>query len=582
MTLALIAFLAGAFSVLTPCILPVLPALLVVSDGQGRARILGVVVGVVVSFCVAILALTALVDALGIPADALRYLAATMLLLFGLVLLVPALDRRFQRAAQSVVRLAPHQRQGNGFLPGLLAGATLGIVWAPCAGPILAGITSSIATEGLGREAAVATGAYGLGMVLPLTAVVFGGRRLVGRLRRATGNGRRVNVAMGVVLLATSALFFSGLDTRLNRSIARALPFTSTPIAGIERGGFDPGATRADSCEEAERVVANPGLVDRDGYPETTELCDLGPRPALDALGPWINTLGSEPITEGELAGKVVLVDFWTYSCINCIRTLPYLRAWHEQYADDGLVILGVHTPEFAFERELGNVRDAVDDLDVTWPVALDNDYETWDRFSNRYWPAKYLIDRDGTLRYVHYGEGRYEETEELIRELLDVDAGEGRAEATGAVTDVRSATPELYLGHERAMNFVGRPEVGGAEAGALAPDRVATYRQAVDELQLNEWTFTGDWRVEGERAIAAGPDSRIRLRYASNEAYLVLAPGPGGPKQVQVTVDGKRRPPVTVDGNRLYTVADDDSFDQRLLELRLPEGVEAYAFTFG
>lgn len=582
MTLALVALLAGAFSVLTPCILPVLPALLVVSDGQGRGRVLGVVTGVVVSFCVAILALTALVDALGIPADALRYLAAAMLLLFGLVLLVPALDRRFQAAAQGVVRLAPHQHQGNGFLPGMLAGATLGIVWAPCAGPILAGITSSIATEGLGREAVVATLAYGVGMVIPLTAVVFGGRRLVGRLRRATANGRRVNVAMGVVLLATSALFLSGLDTTLNRSIAQALPFTSTPIAGIERAGFDSGATTADSCEEAEEVVADGRLVADEGYPETTELCYLGPRPALDALGPWTNTLGNEPITESDLAGKVVLVDFWTYSCINCIRTLPYLRGWHEQYADDGLVILGVHTPEFAFERKLANVRDAVDDLDVTWPVALDNDYRTWERFSNRYWPAKYLIDRDGTLRSVHYGEGRYEETEDMIRELLDVEPAERRADAEGAVTDIRSATPELYLGHGRAMNFAGQPDVPGATSGTLAADRLATYRQSVEELRLNEWTFTGDWRVEGERAIAAGADSRIRLRYAANEAYLVLAPGAGGPKQVQVAVDGERRPPVTVDGTRLHTVASDGSFGQRVLELRVPEGVEAYAFTFG
>lgn len=584
MTLLIIAFVAGMFSVLTPCILPVLPALLVVSDGQGKARVFGVVVGVVVSFCIAILALTAIVDALGIPADVLRYVSATLLLLFALVLLIPKLDERFQIAAQSVVRLAPAQHQGNGFVPGMLAGATLGLVWAPCAGPILAGITSSIATEGLSSKAVVATVGYGLGMAIPLTAVAFGGRALVGRLRKATGNGRRVNVAMGVVLLATSLLFFSGFDNTLNKTIADNLPLSSTPVASLERGGFDKSnASRtASSCREAEQIAADPAQVAANGYPEAGELCDLGPAPSIDDLGPWINTKDGKPVTADDLKGKVVLVDFWTYSCINCIRTLPYIRGWYDQYKDDGFVVIGAHTPEFAFERDFDNVKKATKDLEVNWPVGLDNDYDTWNAYSNRFWPAKYLIDRDGTLRYAHYGEGEYDRTEELIRTLLDVKPGEGMATSDGAVTDIRSATPETYAGYERAANFAGTADSASGVGSGFDSNRVATYRQAVDALDLNQWSLIGDWKVEGERGVAAGDDSRLRMHYAANEAYLVMSPPAGGKAVVKVTVDGKRRNAITVDGNRLYTIASEGEFGSHTVELTLPKGTAAYAFTFG
>lgn len=584
MTLLVIAFIAGVFSVLTPCILPVLPALMVVSDGQGRARVIGLVAGIVVSFGVAILALTALVDALGVPADVMRYVSATLLLVFALVLLVPALDARFQMAAQSVVRLAPAQHQGNGLVPGFLAGATLGLVWAPCAGPILGGITSQIARDGIGSQALIATLGYCLGMVIPLTAVTFGGRALVGRFRRVFDDGRRVNLVMGVILLATSLLFFTGYDTKLNRVIATNLPFTSTPVASLERGGFDEDSDvrTADTCAEAEAFAKDRDTVEANGYPETKQLCDLGPAPSLEDLGPWLNTPDGKALSPADLKGKVVLVDFWTYSCINCLRTLPYLRSWHEQYADDGLVIVGAHTPEFGFERSLGNVRTATKDLDVDWPVAQDNDYATWDRFANRFWPAKYLIDRDGTLRYVHYGEGQYDDTEDHIRDLLDVGSGAERATAEGAITKIRSATPETYLGYRRADRFVGRADGTPKVGSGFATDVVGTYRQTPDVLGLNEWSYVGPWRVEDERAVAAGPGAKLRLRYVAQDAYLVMSPPKSGTAKVGIDVDDAARPAVTIDANQLYTVADDDGLDERTIELAVPPGVAVYAFTFG
>lgn len=582
--LFLVAFIAGAFSVLTPCILPVLPALVVVSDGQGRARVAGIVSGIVVSFCGVILLLTAIVDALGISPDALRYVSAALLLAFGLVLVIPALEARFQQAAQVIVRRSPKQSRGNGFLPGFLAGTTLGFVWAPCAGPILGGITSTIAREGIGTDALIATAGYGLGMVLPLTAVSFGGRTLMGRIRRAADGGRRVNLAMGVILLLTSALFFSGLDTRVNRFIASTLPFTSTPVASLERAGFDDNAdvrtTR--SCGEAQRLAADRKTVESNGYPEVGKLCDLGPAPAFAKdLGPWLNTATGKPITPAELKGKVVLVDFWTYSCINCIRTLPYLRGWHDRYAREGLVIVGVHTPEFAFERSVDNVRKATRDLDVRWPVALDNSYDTWDNFANRFWPSKYLIDRDGRLRAVHYGEGAYDRTEDQIRQLLGVRAGAAKADARGAVTDIAARTPETYLGYQRAARFAGRATNAPKVGSGFVVNRPAIYRPKTGELGADMWSYAGQWTVSRERAVA-GNDARLLLRYRAREVYLVMSPPSGAAATVGVKVDGRSRKRVRVTANQLYTVASDERPGTRSLELSVPKGTAVYAFTFG
>lgn len=582
--LFVIAFVAGAFSVLTPCILPVLPALVVVSDGQGRSRVAGIVTGIVLSFCAVILLLTAIVDALGISADVLRYVSAALLLVFGLVLVVPAFEARFQQAAQVIVRRSPRQARGNGFVPGFLAGSTLGFVWAPCAGPILGGITSTVAREGLGADALIATAGYGLGMVLPLTAVALGGRSLMARIRRAAAGGRRVNLAMGVILLLTSALFFSGLDTRVNRFIAGTLPLTSTPVASLERAGFDESADarEARSCEQAERLASDRATVEGSGYPEVGKLCDLGPAPAFaEDLGPWLNTPTGQPLTPADLRGKVVLVDFWTYSCINCIRTLPYLRGWHDRYAREGLVIVGVHTPEFAFERSLDNVRKATGDLDVRWPVALDNTYDTWNSFANRFWPSKYLIDRDGRLRSVHYGEGAYDRTEQQIRELLGVDDGAARADARGAVTDVAARTPETYLGFQRAARFAGRatdaPEIGSG----FTVNRAATYRPDRGELGVDTWSYAGEWTVSRERAVA-GRNARLLLRYRAREVYLVMSPPGGGSARVDVTVDGRARKSVGVTANQLYTVASDERPGTHQLELSVPKGTSVYAFTFG
>jgi len=291
-------------------------------------------------------------------------------------------------------------------------------------------------------------------------------------------------------------------------------------------------------------------------------LPDYGPAPSLSGGGNWIN---STPLTMEKLRGKVVLIDFWTYSCINCLRTLPQLEAWDKQYRKDGLVIVGVHTPEFAFEHVTSNVEGAVKRLGVRYPVVQDNDYGIWNAYSNQYWPAEYLIDRKGHVRHAHFGEGEYDQTEKLIRNLLGVDRG--------SLTRVRDVTPdgiltpESYIGTERAQRFVGESVHQGVPW---------TYRFP-ESLPTDDLAFGGPWTVLDERAVS-GPNAGLRVHFHASKVYLVL----GGHGRVQVLVDGKKQRTVRVDGDRLYTLVDSERELDALLELRFTQGISAYAFTFG
>jgi thiol-disulfide isomerase/thioredoxin len=299
---------------------------------------------------------------------------------------------------------------------------------------------------------------------------------------------------------------------------------------------------------------------------DTTSLEDFGRAPELTGLTNWIN---SKPLTLRQLRGKVVLIDFWTYSCINCLRTLPHVKAWYHAYHDRGLVVIGVHTPEFAFEHVPSNVRGATRRLGVRYPVALDNDYSTWNAFQNQYWPAKYLIDRRGHLRYYHFGEGSYDTTEARIRTLLGENAG--MLPVANELTDPTPTgmmTPESYLGYERLARFSQK---------SITPDRFATYHFPASDLQENELSYAGRWKVQGQR-IVAGPGAQLRLRFLARSVHLVLA----GQGSVAVIVDGKPMNVVRVRGARLYTLARLPTDQSRLLELHFSPGVEAYAFTFG
>ena len=462
--LMIFALVAGAGTALSPCVLPVLPAVLSAGITGGRRRPLGVVTGIVASFTFATVALVYVIDALGLPDDLVRWIAIGTLGVFGVVLLVPSLADRVEALVSRLVP-GPRRGAGDGFGSGFLLGLSLGLVYAPCAGPILAGvITVSASQDFTAGKLAVAL-SYAVGSGLVLYGLILGGRRLVDRWRPWRG---QVQMAMGALLVATAVAMSADLDIRFQTAIADELPsFLVNPTGAIEESG-----TVADDLAA---VRGGHGTAEG-GVEEAAagaELPRLGAAPDFVATQEWFNTPDASPLSIQELTseGHVVLIDFWTYTCINCIRTLPYLRAWDEEYRNDGLTIVGVHSPEFAFEKDAGNVADAIADNGIRYPVVQDNELGTWSAFGNQYWPAKYLIGADGQVRFVHFGEGAYEETEQAIRSLLaeagDPDLG-GEARATTERIDPKLRTPETYLGFERAQGWVVPPRPGTSDYASV------------------------------------------------------------------------------------------------------------------
>jgi cytochrome c biogenesis protein CcdA/thiol-disulfide isomerase/thioredoxin len=527
----------------------------------------GIVVGLELSFFLIGIVLAGALGALGLPHRLLQWVGAGLLVAFALTMLLPSLHERFQAAvSKATAPLAEDVPRRAGFVGGFLAGAPLGLIWAPCAGPILAGITVAGATTSFSGRAVATMVAYGLGMLGPLLAIGFGGRRLSDFLRARLGGGRRVELGMAAVLLLTAAMVGFGWVNTVNRFLAERIGLSSTPTEALEQRALAAG--RAVDAGGGERVRLSEDELRFNGYPELEELADYGPAPEVAGISDWFN---SDPLTISELRGKVVLVDFWTYSCINCIRTFPYLRQWYADYADDGLVILGVHTPEFAFEKEPRNVAAAIEDFDIEYPVALDPDYATWESYYNHYWPAHYLIDRDGVLRSVHYGEGAYERTENEIRHLLSLPAS---GAAGDEVVNLSPRTPETYLGYARADRFAGA--VDGRFG--FVPDEPAEY-EAPAELPLDSWTYEGTWTVGEENAVA-GPAAELQLHYLGREVHIVAGPGSGDGGTLTVSEDGASET-IEIDGHRLYTLRSGEH-RQGVIRLRFSEGVEVYSFTFG
>ncbi|HEY3189689.1 MAG TPA: cytochrome c biogenesis protein DipZ, partial [Solirubrobacteraceae bacterium] len=406
--LVVVALLAGAGTALSPCVLPVLPALLSATGVGGRRRPFGVVLGLAITFTVSVALLARAVEGVGLGDGTLRAIAIVVVAGFGLALLLPSVAARLEAPLAGLSRLGPRGR-GDGFWSGVGVGAALGFVYTPCTGPILGAVVSIGATTGTTLRTLAVAVAYAAGAAAVLLALALGGRRLLDVARRAVG-GLTVQRALGAVLLVTAAAMAANLDVRVEQSLARHVPNANLTSALERSSGID-------------RRLA--GLRPRSRFARATQgsaqagLPRYGPAPDFAGTQRWFNTPGARPLTLARLRGRVVLVDFWTYTCINCLRTLPYLEAWDAAYRKAGLVILGVHSPEFAFEHVPGNVRNAVRELGVRYPVALDNHFDTWDAFSNQYWPAKYFIDRRGHIRFIHFGEGDYDKSEQVIRKLL-------------------------------------------------------------------------------------------------------------------------------------------------------------------
>ena len=537
-----IGFVAGVVTALSPCVLPVLP--IVLAGGATGRRPFAIIAGIVLSFTVFTLFAAWLLDSLGLPADLLRNLAIALLLLVAATLLWPRVGELLARPLQALTRRRPGDLGG-----GFLLGAGLGLVFVPCAGPVLAAVTVIAARREVGLDGVLLTLSYAAGAALPMLAIALLGQRASRSLRgHAVTVRRTAGVLVGIAALAIAY----GVDQDLQTQVPG---YTESLQERFERSG---PARRA--LEELT------GAADPEALAATGEsLPDYGLAPEFYGIVGWLN---SEPLTLERLRGRVVLIDFWTYSCVNCLRTLPYVTDWDARYRDSGLTVVGVHSPEFAFEREEANVRENADELGIEYPIALDNRFGTWSVWNNQYWPAKYLIDRKGHVRYYHFGEGDYAETEEAIRELL---ASRGTTLPTASTLEDESphglVTPESYLGYERLARYAGTPVVRDQEAAYELPA----------ELADNELAYGGRWTVEDERAIA-GRDARLRLAYRARDVFLVLT----GRGSVDVLLDGERPRRVRVAGDRLYTLVDRDELSDHELELRFSPGVAAYAFTFG
>jgi cytochrome c biogenesis protein CcdA/thiol-disulfide isomerase/thioredoxin len=601
MLLLPLAFAAGVLTIVSPCILPVLPFVFAAAGQSFARRALPMLAGMAATFAL-VATLAAVGGGWAAHANAVgRDVALAVMALFGLSLLWPGLAERLSAPAVVLGGRLSQKAEGEGGVgAAVLLGVATGLLWAPCAGPILGVILTGAALNGASVGTSLLLLAYGLGAATSLALALLVGGRVFAAMKGALGFGEWARRGFGVVVLAAVAAIAFGADTGF---LAR-LSLASTDEweqALLEKLGASP-AHAVDNQKSTLVMAADQGamMMKADGAGAARveparvwpSLPDEGPAPALKGAVEWLN---SPPLTPEALKGKVVLVDFWTYSCINCLRTLPYVRAWAEKYRDQGLVVIGVHAPEFAFERDVANVKRAVADLHIEYPVAIDNDYAIWRAFDNQYWPAEYLIDARGHIRHHHFGEGGYDETEKVIQQLLAkagalvpptkaVENGATGAEAAPDFADVQS--PETYIGHARAENF--------ASPGGVVADRSHVYENA--ELGLNQWSLAGDWTVGEERAELDQPGGAIAFRFHARDLHLVRGPGASGkPVRFRVTIDGvapgdahgadaDAQGQGTVTEERLYQlVRQNGAIRDRLFRIEfLDPGVRAYAFTFG
>ncbi|HXB64427.1 MAG TPA: redoxin domain-containing protein [Solirubrobacteraceae bacterium] len=591
------AVLAGAGTALSPCVLPVLPALLASGGAGGRRRPLGVVLGLSVTFAVTIIGIAKVAGGVGLGTDPLRAVAVVVLLGAGVILLVPGLGDRIEArmsrlAAFGAGRMrsaggtgATPSTGGDGFRSGLLVGAALGFVYTPCAGPILAAVISVGAATG--RSVAVGI-AYTLGSAAALLVLTLGGRALFERVR-AAGRGPTLQRTLGAIMVATALVIVTGEDVHFDQYIAQHIPNVNL-TATLEKSHAVESRLHEITGRKA-RFTASVGTpVAAHDASQGTLLADAGKLPVL-ASAPefketedWFNTPGNRPLSLSGLRGRVVLVDFWTYTCINCIRTLPYLKAWYAAYHNEGLTIVGVETPEFQFEHVASNVASAISTFGIQYPVAQDNEYGTWDAYSNEYWPADYLIDAHGHIRYVAFGEGDYDKTESAIRALL-AEAGHqvgGKGRPTGVIVPSAEASPETYLGTARAQGWVNGPVGGVHDYGAGSHPN----------LELSSFAYTGTWNISEQPAVAVA-NAGIEANVEGKHVYLVLSSAGKVPRHVEVLLDGRPIPAadagadvhhgiVTVQAERLYSLVSLPYDQHHLLTLRFQPGVTGYAFTFG
>lgn len=602
MLLIVLAYLGGALTILSPCILPVLPFVFARADQPFVKSGLPLLAGMGLTFA-AVATLAAVGGGWVTQANQYgRWAAIVLLAVFGLTLLLPRLaDRVMHPLVSAGNRLTAFAQRGDGqprIGGSFLLGIATGLLWAPCAGPILGLVLTGAALNGASAGTTLLLLAYAAGAATSLAVALLIGGRVFAAMKRSLGAGEWVRRGIGAAMLGGVVAIALGLDTGV---LARV---STVATSGIEQQLVDKlsnrnGAMMMSSVKSNEAPAMMRASTEAPRSANPAPLPVEGTLPPLDGAVQWLN---SPPLTKEALRGKVVLVDVWTYSCINCLRTLPYLKSWAQKYRDQGLVVIGVHAPEFAFERNVDNVKQAVHDLGIDYPVAIDNNYAIWRALNNQYWPAHYFIDAQGNIRYHHFGEGDYAHSEHVIQQLL-AEAGHGAAPAMtmtaksagerigeGAMMQADNAdmrSPETYIGYERAEQFMS--------PGGETRDRTHDYA-APKSLDVNDWGLAGAWRVGAEHATLEGATGRIVYRFHARDLHLVLGPSKDGkPVRFRVSIDGaapgaSHGSDVQADGSgtvteeRLYQLVRQTGpvADRTFTIEFLDPGVEAYAFTFG
>jgi len=598
-----VAYLAGVLTIVSPCILPVLPFVFSRAGQPFRRAGLPMLVGMALSFTLVATLAAVAGQWVTMANQTGRWLAMGLLAVFGLALLLPCFAARLTAPLSALGgRLAQHA-QGGGTAGSVLLGIATGLLWAPCAGPVLGLILTGAALSGPNVYTSVLLLMYAAGAATALALALRVGGKVFAVMKQSLGIGTWARRGMGALVLAAVGTIALGLDTGLLTQLSltstnaveeRLLDGFKPVVAANPAGPAMQAAGASMAGENSAMMRANPAMMM--AVQPTTDVATVlpieGQAPPLDGVTAWLN---SPPLTLQSLQGKVVLIDFWTYSCVNCLRAIPYVRAWAQKYQDQGLVVIGVHSPEFAFERNIDNVKRAIISQRIAYPVAVDNSYAVWRAYQNRYWPAHYFIDAHGRIRHHHFGEGGYAQSERVIQQLL------AEAGATQATTDVVSVaatgveaapdfqnvlTPETYIGFSRAENFVS--------PGGFVRDAVQNY--ADGDPRLNEWGLTGAWKVESERARLHSAQGGIVFGFHARDLHLVLGPGADGkPVRFEVTLDGV--PPGAAHGvdvnaqgqgvvteERLYQlIRQSGEIAARRFEIRfLDPEVDAYVFTFG
>lgn len=555
--LIIFSFLAGFFTIFSPCIISIAPILLTAGSNGNHKKPLGIIIGLILSFSFFTLTLSTIVKATGISPDIFHFIALCIVIFFGLTMVLPSFEHAFTSFTQRIARagsfiqehsIAMHEH----FISGFVLGVALGLLWTPCAGPILATITTLAVTGHTTLSTILITLAYTIGAAIPMLLFCFGGSKIINSITSIAPYTHIMRKIFGIIVIASALAIAFHVDIIIQEKLAYWFPAISVEKNMIVE-------------KELNMLRESQGIQPMVQAPELVGITD------------WLN---SEPLTLAQLQDKVILLDFWTYTCINCIRTLSHVKQWYESYKDDGFVVIGVHTPEFPFEQNLQNVKNAVDRFGIDYPVALDNDYKTWRAYDNHYWPAHYLIDQQGTIVKRYFGEGSYVEMEDAIRALLNMPPCKKAEQESYS----KPLTPEIYLGFERAHRY---------HQSISLQKNVSVIYQTTEILADDQVGLQGSWTALADCIQSNDNESSLELNFVANHVYLVMQSDT--PTQLTVLLDGKPIPEkyrtrdmnaqekIMVHEARMYEILDlKEDYGRHILTLQCPKGIKAYAFTFG